>query len=155
MIETKPGMDGQDAAPVRDSHRRRRKRPFGLYMILFLLTVQGLLGASLALIFGLGLAVAPGEMLDAVGPVLIELVVPLVLMLITLFVAVGLWRYKPWGWYGMMLLLAYWTASDAIGYFTGDPDYVAMLLNVAMVFYLNQREVRDLFEQSPLVEVHE
>ena len=132
----------------------RRKRPFGLYMILFLLTLQGLLGAVLAILFGFGLAVAPGEMLDAVGPVLVELVVPFALMLFTLFVAVGLWRYKPWGWYGMMLLLAYWTASDAIGYFTGDPDYVAMLLNVAMVFYLNQREVRDLFEAPVAGEVN-
>lgn len=132
---------------------RRRKRPFGLYMILFLLTAQGLLGVFLALFVIFGLAIAPGELLDAAAPAFAESVVPALLMLATLVVAVGLWRYKSWGWYGMMMLLAFWTANDAISYFTGTPDYVSMFLNVAMAFYLNQREVSDLFAQPALAEV--
>ena len=152
MNRTQPGDRVLPAAPVPDPLPQRRKRPFGLYMILILLTLQGLLGALLAILFGFSLAVAPGEVLDAVGPVLVELVVPFALMLITLVVAIGLWRYKAWGWYGMMLLLAYWMATDAIGFFTGNPDYVSMVLNVAMVFYLNQREMRDLFEAATRVQ---
>lgn len=131
----------------------RRKRPFGLYMILFLLTAQGLLGIFLALFVLFSLAVAPGDLLDAAAPELAQSIVPALLMLTTLVVAVGLWRYKSWGWYGIMMLLAFWTASDAIGYFTGTPDYVSMFLNVAMAFYLNQREVSDLFEQPAPAEV--
>ena len=141
MSSSPPVQSEQPTPPP----RARRKRPFGLYMILILLTLQGMLGAFLALLFGLSLAIAPGEFFDTLGPVLVELVVPFALLLITLVVAIGLWRYKAWGWYGMMLLLAYWMATDAIAYFAGDPDYVSMVLNVAMVFYLNQREVRDLF----------
>ena len=148
MNRTQPGAGAAHGPPAPAPLPGRRKRPFGLYMILILLTLQGLLGAVLAILFGLGVAVAPGEMLDAVGPLLADLIVPFALMLITLVVAVGLWRYKPWGWYGMMLLLAYWMATDAIGYFTGKPDYVSMVLNVAMVFYLNQRDLRDLFERQ-------
>lgn len=145
MIGTQPSVGGPGAAPARDPQPERRKRPFGLYMILILLTLQGALGALLALLFGLSLALSPGEFFDTVLPLFVDIVVPLALLLITLVVAIGLWRYKTWGWYGMMLLLAYWMATDAIGYFGGTPDYVSMVLNVAMVFYLNQREVRDLF----------
>ena len=129
----------------------RRKRPFGLYMILLLLMIQALLGLVLATILALGMAVNPDEFWTTVGPELYD--VPFVLMAITAVVLVGLWRYRMWGWYGIMLLLAYYTATDAIGYFVGEPDYVSMLLNVAMVFYLNQREVRDLFAEPAAREV--
>lgn len=131
---------------------RHRKRPFGLRMILFLLTVQALLGLLLAMLVGLGAIVSPDEFWTMASD-LYDLVEPSVLMVLTAVVLVGLWRYRMWGWYGMMVLLAYYTASDAIGYFVGDPDYVSMLLNVVMVFYLNQREVRDLFAAPAAAEV--
>jgi hypothetical protein len=54
----------------------------------------------------------------------------------------------------MMLLLAYWLASDLIGYFLGTASFVTMMLNVLMVFYLNQREVRDLFEAPAASEIN-
>ena len=55
----------------------------------------------------------------------------------------------------MTLLLAYWMATDTIGYFAGTPEYFSTLLNVVMVFYLNQREVRELFDpQSPQEVAH-
>lgn len=151
MIANPPNQPAKMTAP--SPAPGRRKRPFGLYMILFLLTTQGLLGVFLALFVVFSLAIAPGELLDAAAPQLAQSVVPALLMLATLIVAVGLWRYKSWGWYGMMMLLAFWTASDAISYFTGTPDYVSMFLNVAMAFYLNQREVSDLFEQPTPSEV--
>ncbi len=49
----------------------------------------------------------------------------------------------------MLLLLAYWMATDAIAYFREAPDYFSMVLNVALVFYLNQLEVKELFEVQP------
>ena len=130
------------AAPP--SHQRRR--PFGLYMILILLTLQVLLGAFLAVVFGLGLTMAPGEIRTKFDLHFNDLLEPAALMLVSVVLAFGLWRYRAWGWYGMMLLLAYGMTTDAITYFIGRPDYGSMLLSVAMVFYLNQREVRDLFE---------
>ena len=122
-------------------------------MIRILLTLQVLLGAFLAVVFGLGLTMAPGEIRTKFDLHFNDLLEPAALMLVSVVVAFGLWRYRAWGWYGMMLLLAYWMASDAIGYFTGNPDYGSMLLNVAMVFYLNQREVRELFDAPVTGEV--
>lgn len=114
-------------------------------MILILLTLQGLIGVLMTSALGLGLVLMPIETWAELDVQLFAVVEPLVILLMTLVVVVGLWRYRGWGWYGMMLLLAYWMATGAIDYFTGKPDYVSMVLNVVMVFYLNQREVRDLF----------
>lgn len=127
----------------------RRRRPFGLYAILVLLSVQTVLGVLLAAFLGLGMTVAPADMWAIMAPQSWSLLKSLVTMLATAVVVVGLWRYRPWAWYGMMLLLAYWMASDAVGYFRGTPEYVSMALNVIMIFYMNQREVRVLFEGRP------
>ncbi|MFO7634297.1 MAG: hypothetical protein R6W76_17240 [Caldilinea sp.] len=145
-----PRLDATEspAPATADPSSRRNRRPFGLYMILILLTLQGLIGVLLTSVFGLGLLLLPGETWAEYDVQLFELIEPLILLLITLVVLVGLWRYRAWGWYGMMLLLAYWMATDAIGYFTGSPAFGSMLLSVAMVFYLNQREVRDLFDTT-------
>ena len=70
-------------------------------------------------------------------------------MLVATVIVVGLWRYRLWAWYGVLLLLAYWMATDAIAYFRDAPDYFSMVLNVALVFYLNQLEVKELFEVQP------
>jgi len=132
---------------------KRGRRPFGLYMILILLTLQALVGVFATFFFGLGLLLLPGETWAELNITVIDLLEPITLLVITLVVVIGLWRYRAWGWYGMMLLLAYWMATDAIAYFTASPEYASMLLNVVLVFYLNQREVRDLFETSVADEV--
>jgi CDP-diglyceride synthetase len=125
----------------------RVRRPFGLYMILILLTVQALLGVLLTAIFGIGAFVDAAEFWSLFTSDMLDVIVPIAVLLITLVVAIGLWRYRSWGWYGMMLLLAYHMATDAYAYFTGKQEPLLMLLNVVMVFYLNQREVRVLFEE--------
>jgi len=125
----------------------RVRRPFGLYMILILLAVQALLGVLRAAIVGIGAVVDPAEFWSLVTPNMLDVIVPTGVLLITLVVMIGLWRYRSWGWYGMMMLLAYHMATDAYAYFTGSQEPLPMLLNVVMVFYLNQREVRVLFEE--------
>lgn len=141
--------------PAVDASRppRRRRRPFGLYMILILLSLQAITGVLLTVALGIGMIFEPGTLWPALAPDLLDAVLPFILMLVTGVVLVGLWRYRTWGWYGMMLLLAYYTASDAIAYFAGQVAPISMLFNVVMVFYLNQREVRDLFEQTAAGEV--
>lgn len=131
------------APPAATSQRRRR--PFGLHMILILLTLQGVIGVLATSAFGLWLVLLPGEVWARSLLELFKILEPIAVLLGALIVAVGLWRYRGWGWYGMMLLLAYWMATGLVEYFTGSPDYIAMVLNVMMAFYLNQREVRDLF----------
>lgn len=127
----------------------RRRRPFGLYAILVLLSVQTLLGVVLAAFLGIGMTVAAADIWAVMAPQAWSLLESLGIMLATAVVVVGLWRYRLWAWYGMLLLLAYWMASDAVGYFRGTPEYVSMALSVAMIFYMNQREVRMLFEDRP------
>ncbi len=68
------------------------------------------------------------------------------LMLITL---IGLWRLRRWAWYLLMALFALSMTADILFYFRGEPSFVSMLLNVIMVFYVNQREVRQLFVALP------
>lgn len=127
----------------------RRRRPFGLYAILVLLSVQTLLGVVLTAVLGIGMTVATADTWAIVAPEAWNLLERLGIMLAVAVVVVGLWRYRPWAWYGMMMVLAYWMASAAVGYFRGTPDYLSMLLNVTTIFYLNQREVRVLFEGRP------
>jgi hypothetical protein len=47
-----------------------------------------------------------------------------------------------------MVLISYAMAYDAVLFFRGTPHYFPMLLNVVMVFYLNQQDVQSLFEQA-------
>jgi hypothetical protein len=130
-----------------------RRRPFGLYAILILMSVQALLGVTIFSLLGVGFALATADIWRAFSSDLWSLVEPLIVMLAVVVVVVGLWRYQPWAWYGMMLLLAYWLASDLIAYYLGAASFVSMVINVAMVFYLNQREVRDLFEAPAANEI--
>ena len=148
-----PRLNVTDSPTPAQADSADRRRPFGLYMILILLTLQGVAGVFVTSLVGLGLLL-PGDTRTEISAHIPELVEPLLLVLITLVVVIGLWRYRAWGWYGMMLLLAYWMATDAIGYFTGNPEYESMLLSVAMVFYLNQREVRELFATPNTSEVN-
>lgn len=122
-------------------------------MILILMTMQGLLGLFATSIMGLGLLIAPDGAWAMLGMQPFELIEPFVVLIVVIVVVIGLWRYRAWGWYGMMLLLAYWMATDAVGYFTGTPQFGSMVINVAMVFYLNQREVRELFATPTTSEV--
>ena len=64
---------------------------------------------------------------------------------LNLMAAYGLWRRKGWAWVLTMVLLAYAMIIDIVNFFTGQPIYVAMLINVIQVGYLNQREVQALF----------
>ena len=62
--------------------------------------------------------------------------------------AVGLWWRKRWAWFLTMLQLGVFMISDLYSYFTDSPPETyawSMLLNVFIVFYLNQREVQAIF----------
>ena len=122
------------------------RRPFGLYVIIVLLILQALLGVVLAAFLGLGLAVGVEDFSTLVAADIWSIVETLVIMLVGSVVIVGLWRYRLWAWYGVLLLLAYWMATDTLAYFRGAPEYFSMVLNVALVLYLNQLEVKELFE---------
>ena len=131
--------------------RGRRRRPFGLKAIMTLLVLQIIAGLLAILFFVIAMNLPPDIPLDELDDLVLSMPfyvaqqsVLAVLRLVCLF---GLWRLKRWAWFLMMLLLTYSMAVDIVAFFRGNPIYIAMLLNVAMVFYLNQREVHELFER--------
>ena len=141
----------QDMGSSEIDPRGRRRRPFGLKAIMTLLVLQIIAGLLAILFFVIAMNLPPDIPLDELDDLVLSMPfyvaqqsVLAVLRLVCLF---GLWRLKRWAWFLMMLLLTYSMAVDIVAFFRGNPIYIAMLLNVAMVFYLNQREVQELFER--------
>jgi hypothetical protein len=137
-------MPAQGSHPVVVPTPRRRKRPFGLYAVLVLLALQGpsLIAAGDHVRYGIGRMVPEGQ--DA-GQVADLLGIPI--SLIVLVLVVGLYRLRRWAWVGTMIFVGLGLTVGIIQYLRDQPLYGTMLLNVFIVFYLNQRDVQDLFER--------
>jgi hypothetical protein len=129
--------------------RVRRARPFGLWAIIFLLTLQAATGVAVLVLTAIGTLPMPGP----VGERPPGFYLALLGLILTLPAAIGMWAGRRWGWYLTMLLLALSMSTEIWEFFHGRPDYLSMLLNVLIVFYLNQQEVRNLFVgQAPAEE---
>lgn len=63
---------------------------------------------------------------------------------------VGLWRFRTWGWALSLIVSGVILAIDLAWWYTGQPRYPGMFLNMVAVFYLNQRDVRAIFLPSSL-----
>ena len=129
-------------------------RPFGVKAIVALL----LLSAVADLAAGVAAVVATaqgggGVELPPRLPALQQLgllALPVALGLASLLAAIGLLRYQRWAWVLVMLMIGGELAGDLWQYVAaGDRPYINMLLNVAVVFYLNQSEVQRAFGQRP------
>jgi uncharacterized membrane protein (DUF2068 family) len=126
----------------------RVQRPFGLKAIVALLLVQAIAGALVVAAYVIGsqnpqvqLSSAPNTLLAASALVISQLA----LAPLRLAAAIGLWRIHHWAWLLTMMVLAYTLASEIIAFFLTQPNFLMMVLGVVTVFYLNQREVQDLF----------
>ena len=133
-----------------------RRRPFGLNAIIVTQVLLALLSAGLLVlaVFAVTVAYSGGytDVLAEVNLGIDDLVTMVLMVIVNLVCAVGLWRRQRWAWFLTMLQLGVFMLSDLYSYFTGDPvaTYAwSMLLNVIMVFYLNQREVQALFMAKP------
>ncbi|MEM7535168.1 MAG: hypothetical protein AAF639_23530 [Chloroflexota bacterium] len=60
--------------------------------------------------------------------------------------AIGLWRLRRWAWVLTMLQVGVSMVIGLLAYWDGQPQYLVMLSNIVMVFYLNQREVQQQFD---------
>jgi hypothetical protein len=60
-------------------------------------------------------------------------------------VAMALMRMKSWAWLAAMALQGLGLMVALLAYALGRPNYLAMLLGVLLVFYLNQQEVQAAF----------
>jgi hypothetical protein len=154
MSQTSISAPPQAAVPAPQptpSHKRRR--PFGLRAILVLLTILalgdlltlGMEGADLwhKINGHLPNLVAQNRIEDTVS--LAILAVEIVLEVATV---IGLWRFRRWAWLLLMFYLGGRMGYGLWQYYDGDANYGAMVINVATVLYLNQREVQRVFAQS-------
>lgn len=131
----------------------RQKRPFGLIAILILLLVQAILFGF----WGGVLLLASSEewtLLTAEGAV--PSIVQIVTAVLVIFALPGLWLYKRWGWIllmiqlGISLLVGIWQYFQPdLPVFDAIINYGRMFFNVVIVFYINQREVQQLFQERP------
>ena len=71
------------------------------------------------------------------------------LMLAGIVIAVGLWFMRQWGWYGAMAWTGVGLAWQILLYLNGHQNYLYMLVYVIEAFYLNQREVKRIFQTEP------
>jgi hypothetical protein len=122
-----------------------RTRPFGIkaIMVLQLLYVALLITNQVNIL-------TQGDRSDTLPQVPTESVAVAVailnvLILLGLISVPGLWRLKYWAWVLLMLQIGVSLGVALWAYFSGSPQYGTMVICVAMVFYLNQGDVRRAF----------
>jgi hypothetical protein len=130
--------------------RSTRKRPFGISVIIFMMILYS---ALLALIFIASLGANYGD--DAIqsldmkgapiGILLLQYNFFPVFIIFELVIIFGLWRLERWAWMLLMIQVGLSILIDIWGYFHAQPTYLTMLLNVIVVFYLNQQDVQRVF----------
>ena len=129
---------------------QRVPRPFGVKAIVVLLLVSALLTAVTG---GWGFVWAMGgnSALLNVFPEPAPLVLTQFALLVVegvadLVAAVGLLLMRRWAWVLVMLLVGYRMASNLWLYISGaNANEIEMILDVVIVFYLNQRDVQRAF----------
>lgn len=119
------------------------KRPFGLYaiIVLQLLSIASSFFDFLSIQFGMVTPPLPNVLDQRIIGVINLLVAALLV-----FVVWGLWRLKYWAWFSTMVLTGAGLIVGLWQYWHGGTPYIDLLINTLIVFYLNQRELRQLFE---------
>jgi uncharacterized membrane protein (DUF2068 family) len=84
----------------------------------------------------------------AVGTVAfaVSRIIGVALLAAGLIVGLGVLRGRRWAWVGAILLSGLGLAFAIGAWWDGHPQYLAMAINVVAVLYLNQREVRSVFD---------
>ena len=128
-------------------------RPFGVV----LLTLLWLIYAGMAVLIVLDVPAVPQMGITRIASAF-GLLEPSagVLAAVSLVTAIGIWLLRPWAWVLAMLTAGTGLAFDIIGWVNGNPSYLALLVGVAIAFYLNQGAVRRLFligQETPLATV--
>ena len=122
-----------------------RKRPFGVIIITILQVVSVIAQATLVIVLQTGYTSPVLESFASSQP-LIGFEIPGIIFQVV--ITVGFWWLKRWAWFLFMIQLGISMAFDLGLYAYGNPDYLGMLRDVIMVFYLNQREVQQVFEHK-------
>jgi hypothetical protein len=126
---------------------RKRTRPFGVVLLTLFQLVN--VAASLAAIGGI-LGPRSGSMVAFFGtsaPILDDLFVGIGLL--ELAGAISLWRLHRFGWYAVMLLTGVGLALQLAFWIWATPNFINLAIFVVSAFYLNQREVKEIFLVPP------
>ena len=124
-----------------------RKRPFGLYAIIVLqiLNILALFTDIARVQMGVAALALPNVQNARVLAVL-----NIAIAVILIAIIVGLWRYKYWAWFATMIVTGIALILGIWQYFNGGSPYLNLLLNSLVVLYLNQRDLRRIFEDQHL-----
>ncbi len=126
---------------------RKSKRPFGVMVIIFMIALYVLL-LALSIFPYFAVELPHGELalwiLETNNPSAIIILFSAIILL-EASIAIGLWRLERWAWILIMVQSGIIMASDLLGIFSGYPSYATMLVNVIIVFYLNQHEIQRVF----------
>ena len=131
------------ATPVHATPRKR-KRPFGVNAIMVLSTLQVLYSiAAVVVLYFDAISLVPSFASFTVERWLMVYLIGT--SVVQVAVIIGLWRLKRWGWFLVMLHTGLGMFLNIWAYFHARPNYIAMLVSVLIVLYMNQREVQQAF----------
>jgi len=121
-----------------------RTRPFGIKAII----VLQLLYVALLIMAQVDIPTQgdwPDVLPQPTESVAVAVAILNVLIFLGLISVPGLWRLKYWAWVLLMLQIGVSLGVALWAYFSDTPQYGSMVICVAMVFYLNQGDVRRAF----------
>ena len=133
---------------------RSEARPVGIYIVvaLLLLRVLQLIGSLLQgsafeVVDWLGTVsfIPPYPVGTPVG--LAVRIMVAIFLVATLIAIVGMLRHEHWGWTMAIVTTGLILALNLGWWLSGEPRYLGMAINSIGVLYLNQRDVRIIFEE--------
>ena len=120
---------------------KEKRRPFGLYFIIGLqLILAGLLTLAL-----LGEKTIASYLKVMIQNPIFYTWFGWVLIGFFLLAVIGLLLLKRWGWILTMIMTGSGLAFSIWSYFDGSPRYIPLLIDLVIVFYLNQSDVQSPF----------
>ncbi len=132
----------------------KRKRPVAVSIVTVIGLVFSLASIALAVMVlwwgGVWESAKEGVLVQGIdltplGSELAQALYDLAVGLGTLILLWGFVRMRPWAWISLLVWLGMGLGVQLVRYFYGDPNYVRMVLAVAVVFALNQAEVQEAF----------
>jgi hypothetical protein len=167
-VSRSPGFEGppppaRDSSPIaeapqREDARSRRpwrwrnagQRPAAITILTGLLLAKAVVSAALAVSWAIG----EGSFISTLGlpsllagagdsATLSTLLAAFAAVLVV--AAIGLFGGRRMGWLLAMVITGVFIAADIVTFDAGAGNHLWMVLNIATVFYLNQRDVREAF----------
>jgi hypothetical protein len=124
--------------------RRYRGRPVGV-VVLVLLQAAHSVAVALSIRLPAALTMEPVPLIEGLAPVNPA---ALPISLAGLAIAAGIWWMRRWAWFAATFWVGASMAGALVSYFDGEPAYPVMAISVAVVIYLNQKEVRRAFRAA-------